>query len=175
MVLGHEHRTCRTESCPLSQKSASVIVPVVDSPRLRFTTRPRSGTEQRAEAGAHRPDRTHRGRESQTNHSRTALCHLSPLSRSPSLIISRPYVKRAAVHSTYITQPIGNCAHARQCSIEVLEAYRIAGGTSGNTPSGTAVHAFISRLLTDCDRVRLYSAPVSGCGASVCASHVRSA
>ena len=175
MVLGHGHRTCRTESCPLSQKSASVIVPVVDSPRLRFTTRPRSGTEQRAEAGAHRPDRTHRGRESQTNHSRTALCHLSPLSRSPSLIISRPYVKRAAVHSTYITQPIGNCAHARQCSIEVLEAYRIAGGTSGNTPSGTAVHAFISRLLSDCDRVRLYSAPVSGCGASVCASHVRSA
>ena len=75
----------------------------------------------------------------------------------------------------HFKQPIGNCAHARQCSIEVLEAYRIAGGTSGNTPSGTAVHAFISRLLTDCDRVRLYSAPVSGCGASVCASHVRSA
>lgn len=149
---------------------------VSDCTSCRLSTRPQRhrGTEQRAEAGAHRPDRTPR-RGSQTNHSRTALCHLSPLSRSPSLIISRPYVKRAAVHSTYITQPIGNCAHARQCSIEVLEAYRIAGGTSGNTPSGTAVHAFISRLLTDCDRVRLYSAPVSGCGASVCASHVRSA
>lgn len=148
------------------------------SSALSHSPRPRdhsgTGAQSSERRQGHRPDRTPR-RGSQTNHSRTALCHLSPLSRSPSLIISRPYVKRAAVHSTYITQPIGNCAHARQCSIEVLEAYRIAGGTSGNTPSGTAVHAFISRLLTDCDRVRLYSAPVSGCGASVCASHVRSA
>ena len=157
----------------ITKKRVSDCTSFVDSPRDHTPQRHR-GTEQRAEAGAQTGQDTPR-RGSQTNHSRTALCHLSPLSRSPSLMISRPYVKRAAVHSTYITQPIGNCAHARQCSIEVLEAYRIAGGTSGNTPSGTAVHAFISRLLTDCDRVRLYSAPVSGCGASVCASHVRSA
>jgi hypothetical protein len=88
--LGHGYWTCRTESCPLSQKSASVIVvctSFVDSPRDHSGT----GAQSSERRQGHRPDRTPR-RGSQTNHSRTALCHLSPLSRSPSLIISRPYV-----------------------------------------------------------------------------------
>jgi hypothetical protein len=66
--LGHGYWTCRTESCPLSQKSASVIVvctSFVDSPPLSRTLHVHETTAaqgHRAASGGRGTDRTgHRG------------------------------------------------------------------------------------------------------------------